>query len=62
MLGSAAVGVNGELAGGDLVFVDSLLKELLGQFGAFPGSESIKTARSGTANRLRREWDWWRKP
>ena len=32
----AAVGVNGDLAGGDLVFV-SPRNELLGQFGAFTG-------------------------
>ena len=32
----AAVGMNGELAGGNLVFADSFLNELLGQFGAFP--------------------------
>ncbi len=32
----AAVGVNGELAGGNLVLADGFLDELLGQFGAFP--------------------------
>src|SRR5689334_8057362 len=32
----AAVGMDGELPGGDLVFADGFFDELLGQFGAFP--------------------------
>jgi hypothetical protein len=35
----AAVGMDGELAGGNLVLADGLLDELLGQFGAFPGRD-----------------------
>ena len=34
----AAVGMDGELAGGNLVLADGFLDELLGQFGAFPSA------------------------
>jgi hypothetical protein len=37
---SAAVGVNGELAGRKLVLGNGFLDELLGQFGALPGGRS----------------------
>ena len=33
----AAVGMDGELPGGNLVFVDGFFDELLGEFRAFPG-------------------------